>query len=312
MKEKKGKNKKKKNLKKNEQGIKAYTGKKEEKLMRGKQLTKLFENKKKAPIETRTLVQQELHDLSTDEDEEDLILAQSRKKLKKMKFMINPRHFFDIFYKENMLVKKYSIRYCLVFMIYNWCQAIFIYSTGKYFLFQHFRAKSAYNLSNFETSLYLGLSILVVSVVRTVLLFIPNRGSERTIKKWMKTWYLKCFIVVLAFAFVFYLFYFIRGDNFRYYNFGSHIWKSWPLLCTTTLSILVPLYFDFIGALLYERLFLNPLRTEMECNIWSGINNFGYNIEKIKKVSYHHVNKHVTRFRNSNLSLQYERFKKTL
>lgn len=167
-------------------------------------LTRIFETKK---MRTGTILE-DSHRHTRNEEE---MFHSSRNKMKSLQFIINPRFNFDLFYKENMLVKNLSTKYSLVFIFYNWVQASFIYATAKYFVFSRLKSQTGYDMSNFETSIFLLLSVLIVSVTRTILFFIPRRQADKNIKQWTKKWLAKL-ILILAGIMVFYFsVYLIRG-----------------------------------------------------------------------------------------------------
>jgi hypothetical protein len=118
---------------------------------------------------------------SDDEHEEDRFLK-TRKQLRSLEFILNSRENFDLFYKENALVKNLTSRILLGFVFYNWVQAIFIYSALKYAMFAKFKsANSGYNLSNFESTLLIMVSLFTVTSVRTLLFFLPTLTRQNLV-----------------------------------------------------------------------------------------------------------------------------------
>ena len=277
-----------------------------------------IENEKKNPYEVAQLgtdfskifkTKQETNLKNETSFDEDVYHKDYNKQLKTLDFIFHPCQHFPLYYKENSIINNIAIKYSIMFVVYNWILAIFIYCTAKIFVFRAIISSDGYNNSDFEPTIYIMLSILVVTIVRTANLAVFFKDDHKKQKQQLKEWALKLLILFGGSLVLFYLIYFTSGENFRLKQFFWHLSSQGSIIYTLVLSIGVPIFFDYVGYLLYNRLFLNPVKTIMQEHVFTLISRFSKNLEKLKKVGYEIVHRHVTRFRNSKFSLNYERLK---
>ena len=205
-----------------------------------------------------------------------------------------------------------STSYCFVFVLQNWAYGIFIYSVAYAFSFKNYMGSKGYNLSDFESTTYFILSLLVINTIRiftTIQNISENQLQQRaSIKRYL----VKLAGAVLFFILLYFLVYLFTGSGFRYSGWLKNLSTVLPLFTTLALSIGVPVFFDCVILLWFKRWILNPLRTQLETYVFSNVESFIEKVEHVKERCMEQVVKAVESFRNHDYIYKYRRLKQTL